>query len=711
MASILFASPRSREFSSAGTVLSGAKLYFYISGTTTPAATYQNAAMTVAHSNPVLADTGGLFPAIWLNQAITYDVTLKTAAGATVWSVTAYRETVTTYYPITSAETIAAVTPSDYTYPPGNIRRYGATGTGDDTAAVQTALSLGGEIDLAGLTCSVARNINGSDRYGVYAAVSGTTIRNGTLKRYNSISTYADAYAVLMVGTPNDNAAAATTGVSVTDVKFEGNDTRHSSAGSALTDFRDAIVAKNTRGLKVYGCTFTKIDSAAITFQKPVSYNYASGVYHNTTKNYDAEIFGNTFEAEAHAVAGRSYIHAINTDGIDGVSIHGNSFNYCDSVFGGETTYDGPESVETDTYTPTVSGWSLGAVRRCGRNWRFVGNDLKNSTEVAIYPAGVDVVVTGNTIHIEDESLALDTPIKVRCRGATVSANIISGYPIGVTVSVPSKGVSVTGNVTRLADTADSEAGAVDVNSSGLSAYITTRADFLTHQPMGEITVSGNSINFPNAAATATNKQSAFRIRTDDAPDANYPEGQLIGLVITGNTVKGHNVGVYVAGAEYRDALLSGNTFEAKTFTSSGFAGGTTLNTRAFLQANVSLSAAQLQHLRVIGNTVRGATYLFCSTTGAGGAASIDLPHGVTANRFDYIKNISTADMKALAVWNVFRLNTGLAFLDRTWNGEALENSLADGSLSSNSQRRYTTIWTGAAYRFYTDDAGAFVTL
>lgn len=138
MLSTLFAPPRTREFTPSGTVLSGAKLYFYLEGTATPATTYQNPGQTVAHANPVLADTGGLFPAIWLDADIAYDVTLKNSAGSTQWTVTGYRDT-TMVYPVTASETAVSVTPTDYSIPPGVPRRYGAVGDGttNDTTALQ----------------------------------------------------------------------------------------------------------------------------------------------------------------------------------------------------------------------------------------------------------------------------------------------------------------------------------------------------------------------------------------------------------------------------------------------------------------------------------------------------------------------------------------------------------------------------------------------
>lgn len=70
-----------------GNPISGAKLHFYQTETTTPATIYSDQAGVVAASNPVTADSTGVFPAIYLDAAVTYRVMLKTADGATVYDI------------------------------------------------------------------------------------------------------------------------------------------------------------------------------------------------------------------------------------------------------------------------------------------------------------------------------------------------------------------------------------------------------------------------------------------------------------------------------------------------------------------------------------------------------------------------------------------------------------------------------------------------
>ena len=50
----------------------GAKLYFYATGTTTPAPIYTTAALTTEHANPVVANAGAQFDNVYLDDTLTY---------------------------------------------------------------------------------------------------------------------------------------------------------------------------------------------------------------------------------------------------------------------------------------------------------------------------------------------------------------------------------------------------------------------------------------------------------------------------------------------------------------------------------------------------------------------------------------------------------------------------------------------------------------
>lgn len=73
-----------RATNAAGDTLSGAKLYFYQTGTLTPQSVYTTSAVSVAHPNPLVADSGGLFPAVYPDPTKTYRAILKTSADVAV---------------------------------------------------------------------------------------------------------------------------------------------------------------------------------------------------------------------------------------------------------------------------------------------------------------------------------------------------------------------------------------------------------------------------------------------------------------------------------------------------------------------------------------------------------------------------------------------------------------------------------------------------
>jgi hypothetical protein len=66
-----------------GKPAAGAKLYTYLSGTTTPSPVYNNAdlAPAHAHTNPVIADSTGTFPVLYIDNGLNYRFLVTTADG------------------------------------------------------------------------------------------------------------------------------------------------------------------------------------------------------------------------------------------------------------------------------------------------------------------------------------------------------------------------------------------------------------------------------------------------------------------------------------------------------------------------------------------------------------------------------------------------------------------------------------------------------
>lgn len=82
-----FYTPISREFTNAGVIGAGFKLYFYTTGTSTPITTYSNVGLSSANTNPVIADAYGRFAEIFVSDFSLVKAILKDASDNTIWTV------------------------------------------------------------------------------------------------------------------------------------------------------------------------------------------------------------------------------------------------------------------------------------------------------------------------------------------------------------------------------------------------------------------------------------------------------------------------------------------------------------------------------------------------------------------------------------------------------------------------------------------------
>lgn len=84
-----YSNPFGYAYAPNGQPIPGALLYFYNGNSSTPADTYSDANITTPNSNPVVADSTGTYPSIFLHPAITYKVTETypvVSGGATIWT-------------------------------------------------------------------------------------------------------------------------------------------------------------------------------------------------------------------------------------------------------------------------------------------------------------------------------------------------------------------------------------------------------------------------------------------------------------------------------------------------------------------------------------------------------------------------------------------------------------------------------------------------
>lgn len=81
----LFSTPIFQALDDNGSPLSGAKLYFYEAGTTTPRDVYSDTGLSTAISQPVVADSAGRFEDIYM-AADDYKAVLQNSASVEVWT-------------------------------------------------------------------------------------------------------------------------------------------------------------------------------------------------------------------------------------------------------------------------------------------------------------------------------------------------------------------------------------------------------------------------------------------------------------------------------------------------------------------------------------------------------------------------------------------------------------------------------------------------
>jgi parallel beta-helix repeat protein len=128
-----------------GDPISGAKLRFYTTGTTTPVSVYTTSALSVAHAVPVVADSSGRFAAIYLDPAVTYRAKLYTSADVLIRDTDPLNHFAATDLSFTQSGSGASTSnvQTELRRAALFVEQFGALGDGatDDATALQAALT------------------------------------------------------------------------------------------------------------------------------------------------------------------------------------------------------------------------------------------------------------------------------------------------------------------------------------------------------------------------------------------------------------------------------------------------------------------------------------------------------------------------------------------------------------------------------------------
>ena len=156
----VFHLPRGVAISSNLTLIAGARVRFFLTTTTDPTPVYQDSGLTTPHTQPVVADSAGRLPTVYLDPSIIYKATFTDSADVELYpAVDPVNDQLLSQaviggflYPRTAAEIAAGVTPVNYAYPERYLLRYSgivADGATDCTTAVLAVINaMGGRFVL-----------------------------------------------------------------------------------------------------------------------------------------------------------------------------------------------------------------------------------------------------------------------------------------------------------------------------------------------------------------------------------------------------------------------------------------------------------------------------------------------------------------------------------------------------------------------------------
>lgn len=338
---------KQRFFDSNGAPLAGGKLYSYVAGTTSPAATYTDQTGTVANTNPIILDSNG-YADVWIKSG-SFKFILKDASDVLLWTV----------------DNVQAATSSS-----------GSSSGSSGSSGINYIGNPNAETDTSG--------------WATYADAAGTSPVDGTGGSPNSTWTRTTSSPLRGSGsflyTHNSGPSRQGEGVSY-DFTIDTSD-----KAKVLQISFDYLIASGTFVAGSSGVdsdlTIWIYDVTNATLIQPSNYKLLS------KSSTIADKFNATFQTASNSTSYRLIIHN-GTFTPSAFTVMFDNFNVGPSTY----VYGSPVT-DWVSYTPTVNNITLGTGGTITGLWRRVGDTMEFQSTIALGTGGSFSTSAGHTLPI-----------------------------------------------------------------------------------------------------------------------------------------------------------------------------------------------------------------------------------------------------------------------------------------------------------------------
>lgn len=567
MSGLLIPNAKQQFLDANGNPLAGGFVYYYIPGTTTFKNTYQNSALTILNTNPIILDSAGECIAYGTD---TYRQIVTDVNGNLIWDQP-------TVSGISNSATNVIYTPSFSNAVSRSVKvkleesvsvdDFGALGDGstDDTTAIQNALNSGIKdikfvsnktyLINGGLTCSTV---------GVNITATGATIK---LKN--------NAFSLSMLTLTGSNST-------VNGGTWDGNKSNGNSSGDANASYNiqmaaDYCTVKNITSINTWGMSIKGFGNFMSALNNNIKNTGIYGIFfdgNTSVSNYGNKAIGNTIDMSDGIISGGQ------NQGQGILFTAGTGQNQIDwelssnNITGPQTSVNdqaiclavrGNSGIVSNNLTRYGSmGFSEG-----GANTVIDGNRFLNLLGVGygIEPSGANSVIsdntvldakygiicsgninydnlsiTGNTLSTSINAIKLQMADGYQGQNIIISGNYLNGAS-GVYSTRNTKNLTITGN-TLVGPAADFSAGRgvfMDTPPSDVYVFITGNTFANWQRPYSIYSASITTFNY----LFATNNNLSLAGSNNSSSFWNAEGSAVIGTtVISANNINPTNTGL-----------------------------------------------------------------------------------------------------------------------------------------------------------------------